>query len=1138
MSQVTPQVPAPSPRPRVAAVTAVLVTRGVTEYVEESLAALLAQSRPPERVLLVDAAASDADDHAGETLHAVLARVRAAAADAGAPAPGVPPVPPVRLVEAHGARTFGHAVRRALAADDDAAAAGPSGPAGPPAWLWLLHDDSAPEATALAELLRAVEAAPSVAVAGCKQRTWGSPVRVLEVGLSTSRFGRRMTGIDEPEVEQGQHDGREDVLGVGIAGALVRRDAWDDLGGTDPALGPYGDGLDLSRRARLAGHRVVVVPRAVVRHAQASLALPVGGAVLNRPGWDARRSAQARREAFVHSQLVGVPLGLVPVVALLAVASGVVRALGRFVTKEPHLVVAELLAPWAVLVRSDRVVRARRAATRTRRTRRAALRPLQETWRDVVRQLRDRRLAAAERRRLRRTPSELEIAELSALRARRRGTLAVVVVGAVAVSAAVLGPLITRVLAGERLTGGDLAAGDADRGALWASATSGWVAGGLGHPGPSDPFLLVLAPVAAVLGSAGLAAAVLLLGSVVLAAAGAWFAAGAVTRSVVLRAWASLVWTAAPALLVGLAHARLGAVVAHAALPWVALGVARAVGHARVDVVESGLVGAQRVGGPRGDEPARAPHEAEPSLAAAAGAGLALAVVVAAAPVLLPAGLLALLVVAAAVRRRRRLVWVAVPALVLQAPTVLDAVSEGADGWRVLLAAPGVPTAASAAEPWQQLLGWPTAAPAWVDLPDVASGVVPYALTGVVAVVALLGLVVPGRRGRAARAAWLVAACGLAAGVVAGAVHTGVADVPGDAPGTVLAPGWAGPGVSLALLGLLVAALVGAAGLRTVVGRHAFGWRQVTAGVLAVLAVVAPATVLGAWTWHSTGARDLALTTSAVPVVPAIGRQLQASPDDVRVLLLEPGPDEQVRATALRHDGVQLTEVGRSVTARAVRGAPDAPAAVAADAADTELAGTAARLASGAAGDVAAQLARLGVGAVLVPPAGDDPQAAAARAAVVGRVDATAGLERVTETESGIIWRVAGAQAGTTTARARLVTPAADAPGAGETPGSQAVAVPAHERVVDAPVAAGDPERLLVLAERADPGWRAWLDGRPLRSVESSWRQTFELGDGSGQLTVRYDPGGRTPWLALQGLTLLVTVLLALPVRRRRGGPR
>ncbi|WP_232229849.1 glycosyltransferase family 2 protein, partial [Cellulomonas bogoriensis] len=200
-----------------------------------------------------------------------------------------------------------------------------------------------------------------------------------------------MTGIDEPEVDQGQHDGREDVLAVGAAGALVRQDVWDDLDGIDPALGPYGDGADLSRRARLAGHRVVVVPGAVVRHAQASLSSPVTGPVLRRPGWDAARSERERREAFLYGQLVGVPLLLVPIVAVLALVSGLLRALGRLVTKEPHLVAGELWAPWAVLVRFPRVVRGRRRAARTRRLPRRSLRPLQVGWRVVVRQARDRR---------------------------------------------------------------------------------------------------------------------------------------------------------------------------------------------------------------------------------------------------------------------------------------------------------------------------------------------------------------------------------------------------------------------------------------------------------------------------------------------------------------------------------------------------------------------------------------------------------------------------------------------------------------------------------------------------------------------------------------------------------------------------
>lgn len=1116
MTEARTDAVAPVARPRSAEVTTVVVTRGVTEYLEETLAGLASQTRAPQRVLVVDAA--PAEDGTERDVRSLVDALRPAF-------PGS-----LVVVAAPGARTFGHAVRTALATR-----AGDGGDAsGTPSWLWLLHDDSAPEPTALAELLRAVEAAPSVGVAGCKQRSWAGPVRVLEVGVATSRFGRRMTGLDAPEVDQGQHDGREDVLAVGLAGALVRRDVWAALGGTDPALGPYGDGLDLCRRARLAGHRVVVVPRAVVRHAQASLARPVAGAVVNRPGWDARRSAQARREAYVHSQLAGVPAALVPVVAALAVASSVVRALARFVTKEPHLVLAELAAPWAVLVRPARVLSARRRAAATRRAGRRSLRPLQVTWRDVVRQERDRRLTAAERRRTRVAPSELELSELAALRARRRGTVAVVVVLVAALSWWVVGPLVTQVLAGARLTGGTLAFGDATFGGLWSAASTGWATAGFGQPAPGDPLLVALLPLTLLTGTVGGAASVVLLGALLLAAVSAWFAAGAATRSVALRAWAALVWTASPALLLGLRDARLGAVLAHVVLPWVALGVARAVGAARVDVVESGLVGAQRVSATAVPGLRTAPRRtAEPSLAAAAGAGLALAIVVAGAPVLLPAGLLALAVVAVPVQRRRRLVWVALPALVLQAPVVLDAVAGWADGgWRALVADPGVVVPSVAGPAWQQLLGWPSEPPSWVALPTPFDALVPWLLTGVVALLAVLALATGGRPGRAVRAAWLVVACGVLAALPARAFLVAVAGAaPGaESVGVVTSP-WAGPGTSLALLGLTAAALVGASGARAAMARTSFGWRQVAVAVLTVLALVGPGLALGAWAWHTRAQDDLHLATSDVPVVPAVGQQLQQSPDDVRVLELDVDAAGDVRATLLRHDGRQLTELARSVTARELVGPWDEPRVVGPDAADQELADAAARLATGASGEAAADLADLGIGAVLVPGTGDvpagDPRAGVVDA-VIGRIDSTLGLERVTETPSGVIWRVAAADLDTTASWARIL----DGDGALDAP------VPATDGVVDTEIVAGDDGRLLVLAERAGPGWQATLDGRPLRSVETSWRQAFEVGPDGGHLTVVHVPADRTPWLLLQGGVLLVTVLLALPVRRRRGGAR
>ncbi|MEK8228052.1 glycosyltransferase [Oerskovia sp. M15] len=183
----------------------------------------------------------------------------------------------------------------------------------PPTWLWLLHDDSAPEPGALAEQLRAVEHSAAVAVAGAKQRRWDpdgdDDGLLLEVGFTTSPLGRRMTGIDEHEIDQGQHDAREDVLAVGLAGALVRTSVWTELGGTDPEYGPFGDGLDFCRRARLADHRVVVVPRAVVRHAQAAL-LDLRRDEPREPHDEPRPpdvdgSYGARRRALLHYRLVG-----------------------------------------------------------------------------------------------------------------------------------------------------------------------------------------------------------------------------------------------------------------------------------------------------------------------------------------------------------------------------------------------------------------------------------------------------------------------------------------------------------------------------------------------------------------------------------------------------------------------------------------------------------------------------------------------------------------------------------------------------------------------------------------------------------------------------------------------------------------
>ena len=81
-------------------------------------------------------------------------------------------------------------------------------------------------------------------------------------------------GIEPGEIDQGQHDHNRAVLAVGSAGMLVRRDAWDRLGGFDTGLKLFRDDVDFCWRAQGAGYRVQVVTDAVLYHRE----LSAGGA--------------------------------------------------------------------------------------------------------------------------------------------------------------------------------------------------------------------------------------------------------------------------------------------------------------------------------------------------------------------------------------------------------------------------------------------------------------------------------------------------------------------------------------------------------------------------------------------------------------------------------------------------------------------------------------------------------------------------------------------------------------------------------------------------------------------------------------------------------------------------------------------
>ena len=389
-------------------------------------------------------------------------------------------------------------------------------------WVWLLHDDVVPERGALEALLSCAAARPDAALLGPAIVDADDPRRLLELGLTVDGAGRRRTGVEPGELDQGQHDAVREVLAVSTAGALVRRDVWDALGGLDPTLPPGCDDIDLGWRVCAAGSRVLAVPAARVRRAQ-------------RPAGDVPRALPVR---LAHASAAA----LLPVL-LRCVLGALLRAAGRLLTRQPRAAAVELRA-LAVLTRPAELHAARRRRRATRVLPPSAVRPLLARSGPSVRAcLVDtaERLAGADRR-----PSRPALRE-------RPGLLLVAALAVLALGAQ------RDLLGAGPLSGGALLPAPDSAVALWAS-----------YAGPDGgPHLALLALLATVLaGSASLAVDLVLLACVPLAGAAAWSASAGAVRAPALRAWLAVTWALLPVTTGAASGGRLDTAVAAVALPW------------------------------------------------------------------------------------------------------------------------------------------------------------------------------------------------------------------------------------------------------------------------------------------------------------------------------------------------------------------------------------------------------------------------------------------------------------------------------------------------------------------------------------------------------------------------------------------
>src|SRR5690606_20005231 len=193
------------------------------------------------------------------------------------------------------------------------------------------------------------------------------------------------------------------------------------------------------------------------------------------------------------------------------------------------------------------------------------------------------------------------------------------------------------------------------------------------------------------------------------------------------------------------------------------------------------------------------------SPSAAAAAALALAFVVAVSPVVLVPAVVALIATAAVAGRRwPRIVLIAAPAIVISGPALLAALRADslAEKWGILAREVGPAARSEVASPLRTVLGLDTTpgGEQWYSSPWVVA-----LIATVVSVGALLALL-SGRAVRAVHVGWFVAALGVLTALASQRVMVSWP----DGAGIPAANGWAGPGLSLALVGALAAATAAA----------------------------------------------------------------------------------------------------------------------------------------------------------------------------------------------------------------------------------------------------------------------------------------------------------------------------------------
>jgi GT2 family glycosyltransferase len=230
-ADISPMEPRPSPR-----VAVVVVNWNGGDVLTRCLDALAGQTLAPARIIVVDNASTDGSVDRLEERHRRVEVIRLAG-------------------------NVGFAAGNNLAVH---AADGCD-------WVALLNPDAFPEPGWLEALLRARADEPDFDFFASRLLQAEAPDTLDGAGDSLHANGLAFRR-DHGAPAAGTALAREETFSACAAAALYRRDAFLQVGGFDERFFCYFEDTDLAFRLRLAGHRCLYVPDAVVHHVGSALA--------------------------------------------------------------------------------------------------------------------------------------------------------------------------------------------------------------------------------------------------------------------------------------------------------------------------------------------------------------------------------------------------------------------------------------------------------------------------------------------------------------------------------------------------------------------------------------------------------------------------------------------------------------------------------------------------------------------------------------------------------------------------------------------------------------------------------------------------------------------------------------------------